>query len=127
MTARNIVLCICNVMLYCMLGDVNCFVAHKVLQKNGPKIVKSGVSVFVFAQHLYSEDIIAESLYRRTIDTHTGAPTDERLIQLLSDVNNAVRATDGAFKKVLLSLAECGQQQLSTELYQQYCSMINFD
>ena len=118
---------ICNVMLYYMLGDVNCIVAHEVLKKNGPKIVKSGVGVFVFVQHLHSKDVIAESLYRCTIDTHTGAPTDERLIQLLSDVNNAVRVTDGAFKKVLLSLAECGQQQLSTELYQQYCSMISFD
>ena len=116
---------ICNVMLHYMLGDVNCFVAHKVLKNNGPKIVKSGVGVFVFAQHLHSKDVIAESLYRHTIDTHTGASIDERLIQLLSDVNNAVRVTDWAFKKVLLSLAECGQQQLSTELYQQYCSMIN--
>ena len=110
-----------------LLGDVNCFVAHEVLRKNGPKIVKSGVGVFVFAQHLHSKGVIANALYRRTIDTHTGATTDECLIQLLSDVNNAVRVSNGAFKKVLLSLAECGQQQLSTQLYQQYCSMINFD
>ena len=117
-----------SILLHCYIislsGPIDRSIAHEVIKTNTMKIVMSGVDVFLLATSLNCRNAIAGSLYRRIIDTHTGAPTDERLIQLLSDVTSAVRVTDGAFKKVLLSLAECGQQQLSTELYQQYCSMI---
>ena len=77
--------------------------------------------MFLLATSLNCCNVIAGPLYKEIIDTNTGLSANKRLIKLLSDVTDAVWVSDGAFKKVLLSLAECGQQQLSTELYQQYC------
>ena len=105
-------------------GPIDRPIAHEVIKTSSMKIVKSSVDVFLLATSLNSRNAIAGPLYREIIDTHTGLSADKRLIKLLSEVTDAVQVSDGAFKKILLSLAECGQQQLSTELYQQYCSMI---
>ena len=117
-----------SILLHCYIislsGPIDRSIAHEVIKTNTMKIVMSGVDVFLLATSLNSRNAIAGSLYREIIDSLTGLSTDKRLTKLLSDVNSVVQANDGAFKKVLLSLAECGQQQLSTELYQQYCSMI---
>ena len=106
-------------------GPIDRSIAHEVIKTNAMKIVMSGVDVFLLATSLNCRNAIAGPLYKEIIDTNTGLSANKRLIKLLSDVTDAVRVSDGAFKKVLLSLAECGQQQLSTELYQKYCSMIN--
>ena len=117
-----------STLLHCYIisssGPIDHSIAHEVIKTNAMKIVMSGVDVFLLATSLNSHNAIAGPLYREIVDSLTGLSTDKRLTKLLSDVTSAVRVSDGAFKKVLLSLAECGQQQLSTELYQQYCSMI---
>ena len=117
-----------NIALFCCIilpftAPINCSVAHNVIKTNSVKIVMSGVDVFLLATSLNGHDVIDDPFFRRITDTLTRAPAHERLVQLLANVTHTVRTNGGAFKKVLLSLAVCGKQQLSTDLYQQYCSM----
>ena len=98
--------------------------AHEVLKKNGTKIVMSGVNVKLLAVTLNSYDAITQPLYRRAIDPFTGASADDRLIELLRYITDAVKVSGNVFKQLLLSLAECGEQDLSDRLYEDYCSMV---
>ena len=91
------------------------------LKKNQTKIISSDVSVFKLATDLWSRDVISEGLYRRTIDSHTGLDTTERLVQLVTCVIDAVKVNGGEwFDKLVQSLRECGQERLADELCQCY-------
>ena len=107
-----------------LTGPINCSIAHEVLKTNSTKIVKSSIDVFLFATDLNSRNVISEPFYKRIIDSHTGVPTQDRLIRLLSNITDVVNTSEKAFKQVLLSIAECGKKDLSDELYQTYCSKI---
>ena len=77
--------------------------------------------MFTLAAILWSNDAISDALYKRTIDSHTGLSTTERLVQLISSVIDAVKASGGEyFDKLLQSLRECGQEGLADELYDKY-------
>ena len=107
-----------------LTGPINCSVAREVLKKNGTKIVMSGVNAKLLAIALNSYDALSQPLYRRAIDPYTGASTDDRLIELLGYVTDAVKVNGEVFKQLLLSLAECGEQDLSDLLCQHYCKLI---
>ena len=107
-------------------GPTDRTIAYDVLKKNQFKIISSGVDVFLLAASLSGRDAISEALYQRTIDSHTGLSTTERLVQLVSSVINAVKVSGGEyFDKLLQSLRECGQERLADELYQCYSECIS--
>ena len=96
------------------------------LKKNQFKIMSSDVDVFLLAASLSGRDAISKPLYQRTIDSHTGLSTTERLVQLVSSVIDAVKVSGGEwFDKLLQSLRECGQERLADELYQCYSECIS--
>ena len=83
--------------------------------------MNSDINVFTLAASLWGNDAISDALYKRTIDRHTGLSTDERLVQLISSVIDAVKVSGGEyFDKLLQSLRECRQERLADELYDQY-------
>ena len=107
-------------------GRTDRTIAYNVLKKNQTKIVKSNVDVYLLAVDLFARDAISEALYQRTIDSHTGLSTTERLVQLASSVIDAVKVSGGEwFDKLLQSLRECGQERLADELYQCYSECIS--
>ena len=80
--------------------------------------MNSDINVFTLAASLWGKDTISEALYKRTIDSHTGLSTTERLVQLINSVIDAVKVSGGEyFDKLLQSLRECGQEWLADELY----------
>ena len=121
---------ILHVVLLCMLypviltGPINCSVAHKVVQLNYMKILKSDVDVFQLSAALYSCDVIPKTFHKEIIDRHIALSANERLNQLVSIVHDAMKDNGEIFKKLLLSLAECEEQTLSNVLYQHYCTLV---
>ena len=103
------------------IDTTNGAIAYDVLKKNQTKIMMSSVDVFILAADLFSRDAISESLYKCTIDSHTGLTATERLVKLISSVIDAVKVSGGQyFDKLLQSLRQCGQERLVDELYQHY-------
>ena len=103
------------------VGPTDKTIAYNVLKKNQFKIMSSGVDVFLLAASLSGRDAISEALYQRTIDSHTGLSTTDRLVQLVSSVIDAVKVNGGEwFDKLVQSLRECGQERLADELWQCY-------
>ena len=105
-------------------GPINCSVAYKVLQLHLMKILNSNVDVFQLSGALFSCDVITKHFYKEIIDRHIASSASERLHRLVSNIHDAVKDNGEVFKRLLLSLAECGKQDLSDKLYQHYCSMV---
>ena len=66
------------------VGPTDKTIAYNVLKKNQFKILSSGVDVFLLAASLSGRDAISKALHQRTIDSHTGLDTTERLVQLVT-------------------------------------------
>ena len=82
--------------------------------------MNSDIDVSTLAASLWGKDAISDALYKRTIDSHTGLSTAERLVQLISSVI-AVKVISGGeyFDKLLQSLVlrEFEQERLADEFY----------
>ena len=90
--------------------------AHKTLVQNLSTIASCEIDVLVLVQKLYSYTVIKRDVYRFVSDRLTGLSNDERLQHLLRDIVTTVRYDGDQFVKVLVSLKECGQEELVHKL-----------